>query len=46
MFDQLGKFADAPARKNVAITGKFLVLAKVGAAGFSVDQFLAAWKGA
>ena len=46
MYDQLRKFADAPARKNVAIAAGFLVLAMVGAAGFSVDQFLVAWKGA
>ncbi len=45
MFDQFRKFADGAARKNVAIAGGFLVLAKVGAAGFSVGQFLAAWKG-
>ena len=32
--------------KNVAIAGGFLLLAQVGAPGFSVDQFLAARKGA
>jgi len=32
--------------KNVAIAGGFLLLAKVGAPSFSVDQFLAARKGA
>ena len=30
--------------KNVAIAGGFLLLAKVGATGFSVDQFLATRK--
>ena len=30
--------------KNVAMAGGFLLLAKVGAPGFSVDQFLAARK--
>ena len=30
--------------KNVAMAGGFLLLAKVGASGFSVDQFLAARK--
>ena len=30
--------------KNVAMVGGFLLLAKVGAPGFSVDQFLAAQK--
>ncbi len=32
--------------KNAAMAGGFLLLAKVGAPGFSVDQFLAARKGA
>ncbi len=32
--------------KNVSIAGGFLLLAKIGAPGFSVDQFLAARKGA
>jgi putative oxidoreductase len=32
--------------KNVAMAGGFLLLAKVGAPGFSFDQFLAARKGA
>ena len=32
--------------KSVAMAGGFLLLAKVGAPGFSVDQFLAARKGA
>jgi putative oxidoreductase len=67
MFNQLTKFADAPARafmaiifhadfgdqiqqimflKNAAMAGGFLLLAKVGAPGYGVDQFLAARKGA
>lgn len=32
--------------KTVAMAGGFLLLAKVGAPGFSVDQFLATRKGA
>ncbi len=32
--------------KNVAMAGGFLLLAKVGAPGFSADQYLAARKGA
>ena len=32
--------------KNIAMAGGFLLLAKVGAPGLSVDQFLAARKGA
>jgi putative oxidoreductase len=32
--------------KNLSIAGGFLLLAKIGAPGFSVDQFLAARKGA
>jgi len=32
--------------KNIAMAGGFLLLAKNGAPGFSVDQFLALRKGA
>ena len=39
----LTKFADTPTLKNVAIAGRFLLLAQIGA--FRADQFLAARKG-
>ena len=43
MFDQLTKFADAPARALMAV---IFILAGVETPGFSMYQFLAARKGA
>ncbi len=46
MFDQLTKYADAPARALMAVIFILAGVGKIGATGFSVDQFLAARKGA
>jgi len=46
MIDQLTKYADAPARALMAVIFILAGVGKIGAPGFSVDQFLAARKGA